>query len=285
MRSPSASRNSCGNVPGDCNCHDRHRRASTTPSATIAAVGQASTHRRQVPQPSGTGSSPVGCDGSVRSASVSTAPSTNQLPLPGSNRLELLPNQPRPARYAAARSTRALSSASTTARHPALRRSVAIISSAERNTASWSPTAYRATTPNGPERSASPTTDLPSGAPPSGRLSGIWLAYRTAPTTSDRAPINVRDGSVERSGSRYVNCMSAWSPTSRRDVRSPSVLVNGVASEIPTASMPFARPRATTSSRRPPISVHSTSGSHGGPTTLTPPATEPPMPCHARRAD
>ena len=63
------------------------------------------------PQPSATGSAAVGASG----ASVSTEPSTNQLPSPGTSRLAFLPYQPRPARCAAARSTSALSSSTTRA--------------------------------------------------------------------------------------------------------------------------------------------------------------------------
>ena len=51
-------------------------------------------------------------------ASVTTEPSTNQDPAPGRSMLAFLPYHPKPARTAAARSTRALSSATTRARQP-----------------------------------------------------------------------------------------------------------------------------------------------------------------------
>ena len=66
---------------------------SAVPSATMAAVGHAVRHRVQERQPSATGSAATG-----RSASVTTDPSTNQLPAPGTSRLLLRPHQPMPAR-------------------------------------------------------------------------------------------------------------------------------------------------------------------------------------------
>jgi hypothetical protein len=73
-------------MPGFCNTQARQRAPSITPGATIAPVGQASRQRRQVPHPSATGCSLIG-SGAV----VTTQPSTNQLPAPGSRRLAFLP--------------------------------------------------------------------------------------------------------------------------------------------------------------------------------------------------
>ena len=49
---------------------------------------------------------------------MTTEPSTNHEPSPGRSSSEFFPNQPSPARWAAARSTSALSSQTTVARHP-----------------------------------------------------------------------------------------------------------------------------------------------------------------------
>src|SRR5579875_3450507 len=102
-------------APGACTAQARQRRASSTPGAVSAPVGQAGRQARHAPQPGRSGSS------GARAASVSTAPSTYQEPWPGSRIVVLLPYHPTPARAAAARSTRALSSARTTARCPAPR--------------------------------------------------------------------------------------------------------------------------------------------------------------------
>ena len=111
----------------------RQRRASTTPGATMAPVGQAGTHREQVPHPSGTGAVAT----SLTGASVRTDPRMNQLPAPGISRLAFLPNQPRPARWATPRSTRWFWSDTTQARQPAAFSAAATVSSPATST-SWS---------------------------------------------------------------------------------------------------------------------------------------------------
>ena len=63
-----------------------------TPGATIAPVGHASMQRVHDPHPSATGVA-AGND-----AVVTTEPSTNQLPAPGTSRFAFLPNQPSPPR-------------------------------------------------------------------------------------------------------------------------------------------------------------------------------------------
>src|SRR5438067_2993696 len=126
-RSPSAARNSTGNAPGACTRWARQRRASRTPGETSAPVGHAGKQRRHEPQPSATRVADTS-----RGASVTTDPKTNHEPLPGRSRLVFLPYQPRPARNAASRSTRALSSASTRLRHPLATSSAATAPSAAR---------------------------------------------------------------------------------------------------------------------------------------------------------
>ena len=115
-------------MPGFCNTHAKQRAASTTPGCTMAPVGQASRQRRQLPQPSGAGSALVG-NGAV----VTTHPSTNQLPAPGTSRFAFLPYHPMPAWYATSRSTMLLSSAKGTALNPSARRRCATAHSAARN--------------------------------------------------------------------------------------------------------------------------------------------------------
>src|SRR5437763_11647517 len=93
-RSPSASRNSSGKSPGAWRRWARQRRASSTPGATRAPVGQAGKQRVHVPHPSATGIA----TGSV--ASVTTDPSTNHEPCSGSSTFVFFPYQPSPARTA-----------------------------------------------------------------------------------------------------------------------------------------------------------------------------------------
>src|ERR1035437_5035865 len=152
MRSPSASRYCTGNEPGACTNQARHRRASRTPGETSAPVGQAVMQQEQLPQPLpwASGVRPWSRAepepepwaepdpepwAEPNGASVTTLPSTNHDPRPGSNSKEFLPNQPSPARCAAARSTNALSSLMMVARQPSAFSRSATGDSAWRNAA------------------------------------------------------------------------------------------------------------------------------------------------------
>jgi len=75
------------------------RRASSTPGATNALVGQASRQARQVPQRSAS----KGRSG-ARSASVNTTPMKVNEPRSGSISIMFFPIQPSPARCASSRS-------------------------------------------------------------------------------------------------------------------------------------------------------------------------------------
>src|SRR5262249_59341897 len=90
---------------------------STRPGATIAPVGQPSMHLVHAPHPS-----PTAAFSTASSASVTTDPSTTHEPWPGTSTLAFLPYHPSPARTATARSTSALSSATTRATYPSSRK-------------------------------------------------------------------------------------------------------------------------------------------------------------------
>ena len=97
--------------------YERQRRASSTPSATIASVGQASMQARHSPQASQAGCSGEACAGAI-SASVISAPSTTHDPWRRVMASVFLPNTATPARAAASRSTWPLLSTCTTKRLP-----------------------------------------------------------------------------------------------------------------------------------------------------------------------
>jgi hypothetical protein len=77
-----------------------HRLLSRSLGPTIAPVGQAVMQRTHEPQDFRSGAS------GSSSAVVSSSASSTQEPAAGVSRLVLLPNQPRPARAAKARSAR-----------------------------------------------------------------------------------------------------------------------------------------------------------------------------------
>ena len=71
-----------------------HSRASTPPSGAMAPVGQASMHRRQVPQRSGGGAH---CASPSIGIETSNSPRKYHDPVPWWIRHAFLPIQPRPA--------------------------------------------------------------------------------------------------------------------------------------------------------------------------------------------
>src|SRR5712692_10808964 len=80
-----------------------HRLASRTYGSTIAAVGQASMHRRQFPHKSGGGASPGASEG-ANSSEVMITPRKNIEPISSLIRQVFFPCQPSPACRATTRS-------------------------------------------------------------------------------------------------------------------------------------------------------------------------------------
>ena len=114
-----AARSSTGMLPSAWTTQARHRRASSTPGATRAPVGQAVRQRVQGPHPAAWSAGATASPGvAVNGASVTTEPSTNHEPCPSTIRRVFFPNHPSPARCAAALSTSPFWSQTTVARHP-----------------------------------------------------------------------------------------------------------------------------------------------------------------------
>jgi hypothetical protein len=138
-----AMRYSGGIKPGRWAHAARHRSASSTPGVARAPVGQAGRQAEQAPQSRSTGWS-----GST-SASVITDPITAQGPIPPISTIVFLPHQPSPARTAAARSTRRLSSHKISARYLSAFKRQAMASSPRRRGSYPSPAVTLDTFPVG----------------------------------------------------------------------------------------------------------------------------------------
>ena len=175
-----------GNAPGACTSQARQRRASTTPGATMAPVGQPSRQRRHAPQPSATGAGRrrqrrVG-DDRARARTTTAEPGQQQVGVLA------VPAEPGPVgRLAVDEAVVVGEHHAPASRRPAARRRRRRSAVAQRRVV-VDPGVARATRPRGPRRSA-----------PAARRRG---GTARAPTTRARAPGSGGAGSVDRAGLR-----------------------------------------------------------------------------------